>query len=398
MRPLVLLAALAIIAGAKPVRLDLPDGSAEFEWISPSTFRVLRTWHENHATPADAATRTFESGILRVEFEAGTLNAKVSTESGKPLAELGSPTKAPGKILLDRKLAAGEHILGRTGASPHHPFFFSTAGFGQLVRGGQKYIVDVQPERLRVTAQGGDRIEYFFFYGPAPKDIYDQRKLAIKIPDSLPVRTIDPRKLTCDALHALNADSLAAELYTVSAGPEWENFMGAYTREIFDRGLPVFRPLVLEYPRDTAAWRWRDVTMFGDEMLVAPRCASPLTLPQGLWTDLKTDVEHKSRSTVVLSDPVTIFARNGSIVPVQHQNVLELHYFPKLGAEFFLYEPDVNEYSQAHASQAADFWRLEIESKVARTYEWVLHHIGENPKRIRVEVKAGQDHILNLPI
>src|SRR3954463_10279299 len=96
-------ALMALALDAKPVKLDLPDGSAEFEWISPSTFRVLRTWHENH-TAIEKANRSFESGTLTVEFESGTLNAKVSTESGKPLAELNGPTRSPGKILLERKM------------------------------------------------------------------------------------------------------------------------------------------------------------------------------------------------------------------------------------------------------------------------------------------------------
>ena len=47
---------------------------------------------------------------------------------------------------------------------------------------------------------------------------------------------------------------------------------------------------------------------------------------------------------------------------------------PSLGGEFFQWEPLLKEYSQYHAAPAGDFIRVEIESKVARTYEWVLHH------------------------
>ncbi len=62
-----------------------------------------------------------------------------------------------------------------------------------------------------------------------------------------------------------------------------------------------------------------------------------------------------------------------------------LHYMPKLAAEFFLFEPQVAEYTQMHAAPALDLMRLEIESKTARSYEWIVHHTP--PAR---EVKTGE--------
>lgn len=60
---------------------------------------------------------------------------------------------------------------------------------------------------------------------------------------------------------------------------------------------------------------------------------------------------------------------------------MELHYFPKLGGEFFLWESELEEVSQFHAAPAADAVRLQIESKVARTYEWVIHHL-DRPRQL----------------
>ena len=60
---------------------------------------------------------------------------------------------------------------------------------------------------------------------------------------------------------------------------------------------------------------------------------------------------------------------------------MTLHYFPKLGGEFFLFESDLGEYSQVHAGPAGDFLRLEIESKKHRVYEWIVHHL-DRPRRI----------------
>ena len=62
---------------------------------------------------------------------------------------------------------------------------------------------------------------------------------------------------------------------------------------------------------------------------------------------------------------------------------MELHYFPKLGGEFFLYEADLADYSQVHASPAGDLFRFEIESKKDRDYQWVIHHF-ERPRRVAV--------------
>ncbi len=82
-----------------------------------------------------------------------------------------------------------------------------------------------------------------------------------------------------------------------------------------------------------------------------------------------------------------MFVRNGWIVPQEFSNRMELHYFPSLGAEFFLWEPDIAENSQFHAAPAGDYTRVEIESKVARIYEWILHHT-KAPREVAEESGA----------
>jgi hypothetical protein len=75
---------------------------------------------------------------------------------------------------------------------------------------------------------------------------------------------------------------------------------------------------------------------------------------------------------------VPLFLRNGSILPLESAPAggpMTLHYTPRLAAEFFLYETDLGQYSQLHASPALDRMRLEIDSKKARIYEWVVHHL-----------------------
>src|SRR6266576_1564718 len=60
---------------------------------------------------------------------------------------------------------------------------------------------------------------------------------------------------------------------------------------------------------------------------------------------------------------------------------IKLHYFPRLGGEFFLFESDMGEYSQVHAGPAGDLMRLEIESKKDRDYEWIVHHL-DAPRKV----------------
>ncbi|MBL8230869.1 MAG: hypothetical protein JNL98_20410, partial [Bryobacterales bacterium] len=92
------------------------------------------------------------------------------------------------------------------------------------------------------------------------------------------------------------------------------------------------------------------------------------------------------------SDGVMVLVKSGSVIPrngVNPGDPTELHYFPKNGGEFFIYEPTVADYTQAHASPAADIYRVEIESKVYRKYEWVLHHMD---KPVAVEQVQGPQY------
>lgn len=72
-----------------------------------------------------------------------------------------------------------------------------------------------------------------------------------------------------------------------------------------------------------------------------------------------------------------VFSRNGCILPLAAEAAgrpTELHYFPSLAAEFFLYEEDFGDITQVHAAPAGEFMRLESESLKERTYDWVIHH------------------------
>jgi hypothetical protein len=178
---------------------------------------------------------------------------------------------------------------------------------------------------------------------------------------------------------------------------QWKPYWITYLQEAHDRGYPLIRPLVMQFSRDPNSDRQRDVFMLGDELLLAPVVAAGgkrrLELPMGIWTDLRTNQEYKGRQTIEVDAPagqVPMFSRNGALFPVARAdvadgggaNIMELHYFPALGGEFFLWEPLTSDNSQFHASPAADYYRLESETKVRRTYDWIVHHMGA-PREVK---------------
>lgn len=174
-------------------------------------------------------------------------------------------------------------------------------------------------------------------------------------------------------------------------------FLLAYADEARVRGYPIIHPMFHQYPRDLEARDHVDSFLLGDELLVVPVCdGSPrkrIYLPLGIWTNWNTGKEEKGRRVVTVDAPpsgVILFVKNGSILPlggVSESDPLQLHYYPKSGGEFFLYEPRAVDYSQAHAGPAAGIYRVEMESKVDRNYEWVLHHM-DKPKSVE-QVESG---------
>ena len=152
----------------------------------------------------------------------------------------------------------------------------------------------------------------------------------------------------------------------------------------------------MQFPKDLGLDARSEVYMIGDEILVAPGCnITEVELPRGSWTDLRNNANHPGRQRIS-NDPdagLPIYAKSGSLIPLISSRLgvsLELHYFPTLGAEFFIFEPDVNEYSQFHAAPSADFMRVESESKVARVCEWILHHTPNRQPSARLANRSGK--------
>ncbi|MGY5013896.1 glycoside hydrolase family 31 protein [Streptomyces sp. 900105755] len=96
-------------------------------------------------------------------------------------------------------------------------------------------------------------------------------------------------------------------------------------REAHEEGLPVLRPLFLEFPGDQAAWTVDDAYLFGRDLLVAPVLTAGATvrttyLPAGArWTDAWTGEPYEGGTAVTVDAPldrIPLFLRDGAQLPV----------------------------------------------------------------------------------
>jgi hypothetical protein len=300
---------------------------------------------------------------------------------------------------------------------------------------------------LQPAAAGpfNDRLEYFFYYGPTPKETLSEHLIVTGNINPISPRYVDGSgrlppygfELAATSLdelvRLLHHASLSAMLVpVVNAGrfdtplnlfwpvvhgkpmPErarWLPYFYTYLKESHDRGIPMFRPLAFQYPENAAFWKQAGAFMIGDELLfsIEPK----LTLPRGIWTNFCTGERFQGRKTIDTPQGACPLVHNGTIIPLAAaKDLVELHYFPRLGAEFFIAEPGFDMPTQVHASPAGEYLRLEAESLVTREFEWVVHQVSKPVKiepaipfqydaakrtlRVRVKARADSDIIVNI--
>ena len=101
-------------------------------------------------------------------------------------------------------------------------------------------------------------------------------------------------------------------------------FLYTTLEEAHRTGVPLFRPLVLNYQNDASTYNLDDEFMIGNDLLVAPVLRPDVTrrlvyLPEGKWYDYWTNKEYKGGSVVSVDAPletVPMFVRGGSILPL----------------------------------------------------------------------------------
>jgi alpha-glucosidase len=100
-------------------------------------------------------------------------------------------------------------------------------------------------------------------------------------------------------------------------------FLYTTLEEAHRTGVPLFRPLVLNYPADANTHNLDDEFMIGDDLLVAPVVKPDVTrrsvyLPKGVWYDYWTNKKYVGGTTFIFEAPletVPLFVRGGAIIP-----------------------------------------------------------------------------------
>jgi alpha-glucosidase len=88
-------------------------------------------------------------------------------------------------------------------------------------------------------------------------------------------------------------------------------------------GVPLFRPLMLNYQDDENTYNLDDEFMIGDDLLVAPIVKPDITgrlvyLPKGVWYDYWTNKKYSGGTMIRVDAPletVPMFVRGGAIIP-----------------------------------------------------------------------------------
>ena len=98
-------------------------------------------------------------------------------------------------------------------------------------------------------------------------------------------------------------------------------YVYAQAKDCSERGLPMVRALLVEFPDDPGAWLVEDAYMFGSQMLVAPLLESGnernVYLPRGKWIDYQTGKVYDGGWQTIKAGkiPAIILVRDGSLIP-----------------------------------------------------------------------------------
>ncbi len=100
-------------------------------------------------------------------------------------------------------------------------------------------------------------------------------------------------------------------------------FLYTTLEEAHRTGVPLFRPLLLNYQDDPNTYNLDDQFMIGSDLLVAPVMKPDLNrrlvyLPKGVWYDYWTNRKFEGPTTITVDAPletVPMFVRGGAIIP-----------------------------------------------------------------------------------
>jgi alpha-glucosidase (family GH31 glycosyl hydrolase) len=186
--------------------------------------------------------------------------------------------------------------------------------------------------------------------------------------------------------------------------------------ESYASGVPVMRPLVLDYTADRRVYDVDDEFFFGEALLVAPvtkagAAGRQVLLPPGEWFDYWTGQRHAGDRTIEYAaapDVMPLFVKAGAIIPMQPTmtyigekplDPLTLDIYPSVLSLYTLYEDDGltldyqrGTFAKTNVTVDARTSRMEIQVEppagpfgvAPRRYEFRVH-MDDAPEAVRID-------------
>lgn len=181
--------------------------------------------------------------------------------------------------------------------------------------------------------------------------------------------------------------------------------------EAHEQGLPMLRPLLLEFPDDPMTAHIDDSYMLGSSILVAPifsearePVARQLYLPAGEWVDYWTDERitgGRYITRLATLDTIPVYVRVGTLLPLgpecsfiseESPDMITLEVYPGVESESRIVWDATGTATQFHLQRAGgDRWRLDIMGE--RVVSW---HVRSHTNRGITEVDGGHGASANV--
>ncbi|WP_092282238.1 glycoside hydrolase family 31 protein [Caldicoprobacter faecalis] len=177
--------------------------------------------------------------------------------------------------------------------------------------------------------------------------------------------------------------------------------------ESHKNGMPVLRPLVLEYPGDEKTYFMFDEFMLGDSILGAPiyepgKTIRAVYLPEGNWIDWWTGKEYEGGKYYLVEAPLDkmpLFVKAGAIIPMAEPVSctadgikVKFHVFPGVAqAEYVYYEDDMitENYKNGKYNLYRIKYRKDMDT-VKIEMEKLYYEYPEGQKGFRVVFEGGE--------
>ncbi|MGD0461571.1 MAG: TIM-barrel domain-containing protein [Tepidisphaeraceae bacterium] len=170
-------------------------------------------------------------------------------------------------------------------------------------------------------------------------------------------------------------------------------FYYSLAHEAHDTGVPIMRPLAMEFPDDTRCANLSDEWLMGNDLLAAPILDDTdnrrVYLPGGTWYALNNGTSLAGDQNIDVSatlDEIPVYVRAGTVLPlgpvIQHTDdlpggPLEVQVYPGRDGRFTLVEDDglTTAYLRGQIRRTAFVW-----NDASRTLSWKIdgHYAGKD--------------------